>query len=59
MDSSKLNLVINIIRTNITEDMTATGGSLAGLPPEEPPVDLRKTKFKKLPYFFRQLLRKK
>jgi hypothetical protein len=59
MDSSKLNLIINIIRTNIDEDMTATGGGLAGLPPEEPPVDLRKTKFKKLPYFFRQLLRKK
>jgi hypothetical protein len=59
MDYSKLNLIINIIRMNITEDMSATGGGLSGLPPEDPPVDLRKTKFKKLPYFFRQLLRKK
>jgi hypothetical protein len=28
------------------------------LPPEEPPVDLRKTKYKKIPYFFRELLKK-
>lgn len=54
MESSKLNKIINIIR----EDMTATGGGLAGLPPEEPPVDLRKTKYKKIPYFFRELLKK-
>jgi hypothetical protein len=54
MEPSKLNKIINIIR----EDMTATGGGLAGLPPEEPPVDLRKTKYKKIPYFFRELLKK-
>ena len=54
MESSKLNKIINIIR----EDMTATGGGLAGLPPEEPPVDLRKNKYKKIPYFFRELLKK-
>ena len=54
MESSKLNKIINIIR----EDMTATGGGLAGLPPEEPPVDLIKTKYKKIPYFFRELLKK-
>ena len=40
MDSSKLDLVINIIR----EEMTATGGNLAGLPPDEPPVDKKKKK---------------
>ncbi len=39
--------------------MTATGGGLAGFPPDEPPVDLRKRKYKKVPYFFRELLRKK
>ncbi len=55
MKFSKLNKIINIIR----EDMTATGGGLAGFPPDEPPVDLRKRKYKKVPYFFRELLRKK
>jgi hypothetical protein len=38
MENSKLDLIINIIR----EEMTATGGNLAGLPPEEPPVNLKK-----------------
>lgn len=55
MDLSKLDRIINIIR----EDMTATGGGLAGLPPDEPPVDLRLKKYKKIPYFFRELLKKK
>lgn len=49
MENFKLDRIISIIR----EDMTATGGNLAGLPPEEPPVDLRKKRnwnpfFKKL-----------
>jgi len=55
MELSKLDRIINIIR----EDMTATGGGLAGLPPDEPPVDLRLKKYKKIPYFFRELLKKK
>lgn len=55
MKGSKLDLIINIIR----EEMTATGGNLAGLPPDMPPVDLRKKTYKKIPYFFRELLRKK
>lgn len=55
MKDSKLNKIINIIR----EEMTATGGNLAGLPPDEPPVDLRKKKYKRIPYFFRQLLKNK
>jgi len=38
MENSKLNLIINIIR----EEMTATGGNLAGLPPDEPPVNIKK-----------------
>lgn len=55
MNNLKLDKVINIIR----EEMTATGGNLAGLPPDLPPVDLRKSKYKRIPYFFRELLRKK
>ena len=55
MDHRKLDKIIN----NIREEMTATGGGLAGLPPDEPPVDLRKKKYKRIPYFFRQLLKKK
>ncbi len=55
MEQFKLDKIINIIR----EDMTASGGNLAGLPPDEPPVDLRKKKYKRIPYFFRQLLKSK
>jgi len=55
MENSKIDRIINIVR----EEMTATGGGLAGLPPDEPPVDLRKKKFKRIPYFFRELLKKK
>lgn len=55
MNKVKLEKIINIIR----EEMTATGSSLAGLPPDEPPVDLRKRKYKRIPYFFRDLLKKK
>lgn len=55
MKDSKLDRIINIIK----EEMTASGGNLAGLPPEEPPVDLRKKKYKRIPYFFRQLLKNK
>jgi hypothetical protein len=44
MENSKLDRILNNIRMKLNEDMTATGGGLAGLPPEEPPVDLRKHK---------------
>jgi hypothetical protein len=37
--------------------MTATGGGLAGLPPEEPPVDLRKGKRRNWNPFFKNLAR--
>jgi hypothetical protein len=40
MDNLKLDRIINIIK----EDMSATGGNLAGLPPDEPPVDKKKKK---------------
>jgi hypothetical protein len=55
MDSSKLHAIINIIR----EQMTATGGGLAGLPPQEPPVDLRKSKMRGWNPFFKDLARRK
>ena len=35
--------------------MTATGGNLAGLPPDEPPVDLRKGKRRNWNPFFKNL----
>lgn len=44
MKTSKLDRILNNIRMKIYEEMTATGGNLAGLPPDEPPVDLRKHK---------------
>lgn len=44
MERLKLDKILNIIRVKIYEEMTATGGNIAGLPPEEPPVDLRKHK---------------
>lgn len=53
MDKTKLEHIINIIR----EEMTATGGNLAGLPPEEPPVDLRKGKRRNWNPFFKDLAR--
>jgi hypothetical protein len=55
MINSKLDKIINIIR----EEMTATGGNLAGLPPDLPPVDLRKKQYKRIPFFFRDILKKK
>ncbi len=32
----------------------ASSGKIAGLPPDDPPVDLRKRKYKKLNMFYRQ-----
>ena len=55
MKDLKLNKIIN----NIRENMTVGGGGFAGLPPDEPPVDLRLKKFKKIPYFFRDRIKGK
>jgi len=38
MKSSKLDRIIKIVK----EEMTATGGNLAGLPPDQPPVRKKK-----------------
>jgi prolyl-tRNA synthetase len=51
MENSKLRHIINIIR----EEMTSTGGNLAGLPPDQPPVDLRKEKRRNWNPFFKNL----
>lgn len=55
MDKNKLDSIIN----NIKENMTATGGNLAGLPPDEPPVDLRKEKRRNWNPFFKDLAKRK
>lgn len=44
MERTKLDKILNNFRVKMSEQMTATGGNLAGLPPDEPPVDLRKHK---------------
>ena len=51
MENSKLRHIINIIR----EEMTSTGGNLAGLPPDQPPVDLRKENRRNWNTFFKNL----
>lgn len=46
MENKKLVKILNIIRENVT----ASGGSMAGLPPDDPPVDLRKRKKSQRPW---------
>jgi hypothetical protein len=55
MNTDKLDRILN----NIRENMTATGGNLAGLPPDEPPVDLRKGKRRNWNPFFKDLAKVK
>ena len=59
--------VISIIR-NLREDAivapgaptnNASGGNIAGLPPDNPPVDLRKKTYKGLPFFYKNIFRRK
>ncbi len=54
MENSKLQFIIEIIR----EQMTASGGGIAGLPPDNPPIDLRKSKRRGWNPFFKDLARK-
>ena len=35
----------------------ASSGAIAGLPPDDPPVDFRKRKYKKLNMFYRQAVK--
>ena len=37
--------------------MTVGGGNIAGLPPDDPPVDFRKKKYKKLNMFYRSTVK--
>lgn len=39
--------------------MTTGGGNIAGLPPDEPPIDFRRRKYKKLNMFYRQAVKPK
>jgi len=61
--------VISIIR-NLREDgiissgaptNNASGENIAGLPPDNPPppVDLRKKKYKGIPFFYKNIFRRK
>lgn len=37
----------------------ASSGAIAGLPPDDPPVDFRRRKYKKLNMFYRQAVKPK
>ncbi len=59
--------VISIIR-NLREEgivssgaptNNASGGNIAGLPPDNPPVDLIKKKYKGIPFFYKNIFRRK
>ncbi len=59
--------VISIIR-NLREEgivssgaptNNASGGNIAGLPPDNPPVDLRKKQYKGIPFFYKNIFRRK
>ena len=59
--------VISIIR-NLREEgivssgaptNNASGENIAGLPPDNPPVDLRKKIYKGIPFFYKNLFRRK
>ncbi len=59
--------VISIIR-NLREEgivssgaptNNASGENIAGLPQDNPPVDLRKKKYKGIPFFYKNIFRRK
>lgn len=61
MEKSKIEKLLECYRS-IKEEagsagMTVGGGGLAGLPPDDPPVDFRKRKYKKLNMFYRQAVK--
>lgn len=41
----------------VSGGMTVGGGGIAGLPPDDPPVDFRKKKYKKLNMFYRNAVK--
>lgn len=42
----------------VSGGMTVGGGNIAGLPPDDPPVDFRKRKYKKLNMFYRNTVKR-
>jgi len=67
MKESVLLKIINTIRLLREDGMissgvptnNASGGNMAGLPPDQPPVDLRKKKYKGIPFFYKNIFRRK
>lgn len=69
MNENTLNKIINIIRHNLSENGMSVSSSptnstnppgqvnIAGLPPDQPPVDLRRGKRKNWNPFFKDLAR--
>jgi hypothetical protein len=67
MQEENLLKIIEIIR-NLREEGIAADGvptnnasseNIAGLPPDQPPVDLRKKKYKRLPLLYKDIFRRK
>lgn len=60
MKEETLNKIINVIRMHLNEEVptnNASSSTIAGLPPDHPPVDLRKKKERKWNPFFKNLAR--
>ena len=68
MKDKTFNFILDLIRTQINENIaaiptnSASSGAVSGLSGKEgdlPPVDLRKKKYKKMPFFYKDLFRRK
>jgi len=67
MQEENLLKIIGIIRNLREEGIVASGiptnnassGNIAGLPPDQPPVDLRKKKYRRLPLLYKNIFRRK
>lgn len=66
MNSTTFDFILNLVRKNINENAVpptnfTSSGAVSGLTGNEgdlPPVDLRKKKFKNLPYHYKKLVRR-
>jgi hypothetical protein len=63
MKENTLIKIINTVRILREDGMLPTNntsnGNIAGLPPDQPPVDLRKKNYSKLPFFYKNIFRRK